>query len=143
MKYVEKIAPAVFIFISIALMFLFGFTAIERPLTEMEAIVLQILSLFAAFVGSYIIGRRASKDSMNEMIKPHARSAFRRLISLYNSLSRVLGIIEGKVDDAEKIGIIRAIVIEQIATANDALDDWRDVVPESVEELKQAMQFNK
>ena len=28
-----------------------------------------------------------------------------------------------------------AIVAEQLATADDALEDWRDIVPEDVEEL--------
>ena len=30
---------------------------------------------------------------------------------------------------------LEAIVVEQIATANDALEDWRDIVPEDVKEL--------
>ena len=30
---------------------------------------------------------------------------------------------------------LEAIVIEQLATADDALEDWRDIVPEDVEEL--------
>lgn len=31
---------------------------------------------------------------------------------------------------------LESLVIEQIATANDALEDWRDIVPEDVEELR-------
>ena len=33
-----------------------------------------------------------------------------------------------------------AIVTEQLATADDALDDWNDIVPEDVAELKQKLQ---
>ena len=77
------------------------------------------------------------------MVEPHARSAFRRLISLYQSLSRVATIIEEEGNgDATKIEIVKAIVIEQIATANDALADWHDIVPESVEELRSGMQID-
>ena len=112
----------------------------------MEAVVSQILPLFATLAGSYFFGQQASKELMKEMFKLHARSAFRRLISLYRSISCVAHIIAGEEvahiiageenDNAKKIGIINAIVIEQIATANDAMADWQDVVPELVEELK-------
>ena len=31
---------------------------------------------------------------------------------------------------------LEAIVIEQLATADDALEDWNDIVPDEVSELK-------
>jgi len=34
---------------------------------------------------------------------------------------------------------LQAIVVEQIATAGDALDDWRDIVPEDVEEVERRL----
>jgi hypothetical protein len=34
---------------------------------------------------------------------------------------------------------IQAIVIEQIATADDALEDWRDIIPEDVKEVEKRM----
>ena len=40
-------------------------------------------------------------------------------------------------DDKTKIVRIEEIVRAQIATADDALADWGDLVPESVEELRQ------
>ena len=141
MKSAETIAATLLIFISLMLMLLVAYTATERALTEMEAIVFQFLALLAGIGGSYIFGRRASKEAIRETIEPHARSAFRRLISLYRSISRVAAIIESKEprDDASKIDIIRAVVVEQIATADDALADWQDVVPEAVEKMRKGM----
>ena len=144
MKNMETIATTLLIFISLMLMFLFAYTATKRALTEVEAIVLQFLALLAGVGGSYIFGRRTSKESIRETIEPHARSAFRRLISLYRSISRVAQIIEAEEpprDDASKIDIIRAIVVEQIATADDALADWQDVVPEAVKEMRKEMRI--
>lgn len=143
MKSVEKIAATLLIFIALILMSLVAYTATQRELTEMEAIVFQFLALLAGIGGSYIFGRRASRETIRETIEPHARSAFRRLISLYRSLSRVAAIIESEEtrDDASKIDIIRAIVVEQIATADDALADWQDVVPEAVEEMRKDMRI--
>lgn len=138
MKSVEKIAATVIIVISLIMMLLFAYTATERALTGIEAIVFQIFAVLVGIAGSYIFGLRALKESIRETVEPHARSAFRRLMSLYRSISRVAATIDSEEprDDAAKIAIIRAIVVEQIATANDALADWRDMVPEAVEEMR-------
>ena len=143
MKRAEIIAAALLIFISLMLMGLFAYTATERALTEMEAIVLQFLALLAGIGGSYIFGLRTSKESIRETIEPHARSAFRRLMSLYRSISRVAATIDSEEsgDAAAKIAIIQAIVVEQIATADDALADWQDVVPEAVEGMRKEMRI--
>ncbi len=135
MQSVEKLAPPVLVLVSIGFLFLFGYNATQRPLTNMEAYVFQIFALLAGLGGSYVFGRRAA------ITGPHARSAFRRLASLYGGMGRVADIIaEGKPeDDATKMKIIEAIVMEQITTLDDALSDWQDVVPESVEELRQEL----
>ena len=38
---------------------------------------------------------------------------------------------------------IEVIVIEQLATADDALEDWRDIVPEEVDELSRKLHTNR
>ncbi len=135
MKYVEKFAPLFLVFTSIGFLLLFGYNATQRPLTNMEAYVFQTFALLAGLGGSYIFVRQAA------ITGPHARSAFRRLASLYGSMGRVANIIaeEAPEDDATKMKIIEAIVTEQIATVDDALSDWQDIVPESVEELRQGL----
>ncbi len=87
------------------------------------------------------MGRRISRENFKEMIEPHARSAFRRLMSLYSSLSRVAKIIESEElrDDETKIVAIQAIVQQQIETADDALADWQEIVPKIVEETKKGI----
>lgn len=117
-----------------------------RDLTGLESCLLQIISLTAGLVGSYIFSRQSAQKAAREMIKPHARSAFRRLLSLYESLSRVA--TEIRSSDYSKspenyqvtLAKLDAIVTEQLTTADDALEDWNDIVPEDVEELKQRLQ---
>ena len=135
MKNVERLAPPVLVFMSIGLLLLFGYNATRRPLTNMEAYVFQTFALLVGLGGSYIFGRQAT------ITGPHARSAFRRLASLYGSMGRVAKIIaeEEPEGDATKMKIIEAIVVEQINTVDDALADWQDIVPESVEELRQEL----
>jgi hypothetical protein len=113
--------------------------ASERPLTSLENTLLQAFSLAFGIIGSFHFGRQSATDAAKQIIKPHARSAFRRLISLYESLSRVGAEIENSKnnqDAAITIAKMEAIVVEQLATADDALEDWRDIVPEEVEELR-------
>ena len=136
MKTVETLMPMIFVIFAALLMVIFGYRATERPLTELEAYGFQAVSLFLGLYGSYIFGRRVNKEDIEEFVKPQARSAFRRLVSLYRSISRVAQTVDGDDDDASKVAIVRAIVSEQIGAADDALEDWRDLVPDAVEELR-------
>ena len=139
MKTLERIASLLLI-ASVIAAGLFAYVATTRTLTGLESVLLQSLSLFAGLGGSFIFGRQSASEAAREIIKPHARSAFRRLLSLYQSLSRVATTIESvqSVESPEYpvvIAKIEAIVGEQLTTADDALEDWRDIVPEDVKEL--------
>ncbi len=130
----------VLIMISIGIALLFIISASKRELTDLENALFQVLSLGAGLLGSYILGKQSTRAAAIEMVKPHARSAFRRVMSLYMGLSRLAGIIENTKDSVsphvDYLNIYQAVVMEQIATADDAMEDWRDLVPEDVEELE-------
>src|SRR5690606_16699044 len=89
------------------------------------------------------------------IVRPHARASFRRAVNLYKALHRqreTLTVVHaglsrearqdengGQVIDlsAARWAIIgvQNLVIEQIGTATDALEDWKDLVPEEVEDF--------
>ncbi len=122
------------------------YIATERTLTSLENTLLQTFSLVFGLVGSFYFGKQSAVDAARQIIKPHARSAFRRLISLYESLSRVgIEIENSKENQSDVITLAKmeAIVIEQLATADDALEDWRDIVPEEVEELRSKLKTKR
>ena len=121
----------------------FVWVAADRELSSLENVLLQVFSLALGLMGSYILGQESTRQSAREMMKPHARSAFRRLISLYRGLTRVATEIETARATLPReqyvlssLDRLDGIVIEQIATAGDALEDWSDIVPEEVEELR-------
>lgn len=145
MKSIEAIVATGLIVIAIMIMILVAYTSTERTLTGIEVSILQIVALLASLGGSYIFGHRASNESIKEKIGMQARSAFRRLMSLYASISSVAIFIESEedIDDSSKLKVIKAIVDGQINTADDALEDWRDLVPESVEEMKEKLRNSK
>jgi len=127
---------------SIFLAVLFIYVAINRPLTSLENVLLQSISLCLGLIGSYVLGRESASNAAKDLIKPYARSAFRRLLFLYYGLSRLAQAIQDirKTSKSESISMhvldkLEVMVIDQIVTADDALDDWRDIVPEDVEEL--------
>ena len=128
---------------SVVVALFFFVAAMFRNLTGLENVLLQIFSLGIGLIGSYVLGRESAKEAAKDLVKPHARSAFRRLLSLYRSLSRLALAIQSArtANNSDQISSavldkLEGIVIEQIATADDALEDWRDIVPEDVEELR-------
>lgn len=134
------------IFVAIGVSVFVAYTVTQRTLTGLESILLQIFIFAAGLSGSFLFGRQSAREAAREIIKPHARSAFRRLLSLYLSLQRAAAEIKSSQNSESHeehqvvIAKLDAIVTEQLATADDALDDWNDIVPEDVAELKQKLQ---
>lgn len=146
MKYLERYGPILLVCFSICISIGFAYTATKRSLTNFESAIWQTSVFTLGLVGSFIFGRQSAKEAAKEIIKPHARSAFRRLVSLYHSLSRASTVIkmepesETEEDPQKALAILNAIITEQLDMADDALEDWRDIVPEDVEELKQNLE---
>ncbi len=148
----DPILSGLLIFGSIVVAAVFAVVSSDRPLTNLEAVLLQSFGLGAGLIGSFIFGRQSTQKAAVELVKPHARSAFRRLWSLYQSLSRLAEVVqsaqrarfdnensEKQISNNECIAVIEAIISEQLSTADDALEDWRDLIPEDIEVLEQRM----
>lgn len=78
-----------FVIVSITVAIFAIIVSAIRELTPLENSLLWVFSLAAAFVGSYMFAKQSSRKTLFDIIKPHARPAFRRLLWLYNSLSRL------------------------------------------------------
>lgn len=142
-KWSGRILVGVAVLVSIA----FVIVSSYRDLSALENTLLQVFSLGLGLIGSYIMGQESARDTAREMIKPHARSAFRRLVSLTQSLSRLVQTMQAIRPDETKnpqaaviVDRLESIVVEQISTAADALEDWRDVLPEDFSALKASPQ---
>lgn len=142
MKNSERTWAILFILTSVGMAILFAYIAATRVSTKLESGLLQAFILFTSLTGSFIFSRQSASDAAKALIRPHARSAFRRLLSLYRSLQRVSRAIESCTSPAEypiTLATLKAIVGEQLATADDALEDWVDIVPEDVQELREKL----
>lgn len=141
----KMFASILLIFISIVVAIITIITSAKRDLTQLENSLLWIFGLAAALVGSYMFAKQSFPKAAFDIIKPHARPAFRRLLWLYKSLSRLAYVISEaqETKQCENIYILsklKAMVIEQIATAGDAVEDWRDIIPEDVEEIMERIE---
>ena len=109
--------------------------------TNLESYFLQICGALIGIAVSFYSARLSVREAAREIIKPHARSAFRRLLSLYRSISEVGRIIElsrnAESLDSDKVILaeLKGIVFWKLVTADDALEDWKDIVPDEVKEL--------
>lgn len=111
--------------------------------SSLESVLLQFIALAIGCGVSYWVGKTSVKEAAEEIIKPHVKSAFRRLIFLYLILRKAANIIESS-DSSESqeeyemlLARLEEIVAAQLITADHALEDWNDIVPEEVEGLKQ------
>ena len=141
MKNLNSIVATLLILSSVGISIFVAYTSTKRMLTGLESTLWQIFTFAAGLSGSFIFGRQSAREAAREIIKPHARSAFRRVLSLYRSLARTSATIKssqvpGSDEDLQvTLAKLDTIVTEQLAAADDVLEDWRDIVPDDVEEL--------
>ena len=144
MKNIKYIIPVLIGLGILALIILVAIAA-TRDLSGLESVLLQIILLAIGSSISFFAGHRSAREAAEAIIKPHARSAFRRLLSLYRSLSRAANAIESSQSSESDgdyqvvLARLEEIVAYQLMTADDALEDWNDIVPEDVKELEQKL----
>ena len=123
----------------------FVILSFHRSMSSVEDALFQLLISGTGLLGSYIFGRNSARAGAFEVIRPHARAAFRRVTALYNSLYRLSGKIEELKQEGSdhRLDLIQALVNEHIATGRDAMEDWRDIVPEEVKEIERSSVSNE
>lgn len=114
----------------------------DRQLTPLENTLFQTLALAAGLTGSYLFGLKSAETTARELLRPAAKSAFRRVLWLYGSLERLARTLDERSgDDAVQLRmkVARAILREQLASASDSMEDWRDLVPDEVADVERKL----
>ena len=116
------------------------YLASERELSSLENVLLQFFCLAFGIAGSYAFGKLASRQEERK----HARSAFRRQLSLYEGYSRILQICVESTDCTAanaraELNRIEEVANTQVSTADAAMYDWEDLVPDAVGEVRTAI----
>lgn len=136
----HKVLAALLIAASLAMAIVLVYVASRRELSTLELVTFQAMTLFLSLVGSFVGGRQFADASSEQSLRRHAKSAFRRVLSLYRGLSRIAVLVaESGADARGVLPVVEAVVKEHIDTADDALEDWREIVPEDAEALQKAI----
>ena len=111
-----------------------------RDLSQLEAILFQVVTLVTGLLGSYRFGRNSARDAAYDVIRPHARSALRSILALRDSLYSLSARIEGfkESEPNHNLDLVQAVIAEQIPLAGSAVEDWRDIAPHDVAEVIQS-----
>jgi len=116
-------------------------------LTAFELIMSQLFISGAGIYVSFIRGEQSAQEAANDIIKPHARSAFRRILVLYNRLFALAQEVEKtRIENKDnqklesELDKIRFILQDQIQTIDSSLEDWRDIVPDEVAEAEENLE---
>jgi hypothetical protein len=113
----------------------------------LAAAILQGAALVVGVAAAYFFARASIQSAAKELVATRAFSAFRRVENIYKALGNLLGVQDEQLvkflamRTGETRGIVdiyvemaiettRQLLIQQINTADDALADWRDLVPE-------------
>jgi hypothetical protein len=131
---------------SIATILVPVWVSFERPLSSVEMTLVQGAGLALGLWGSHLFGKLSAKESARELVEVHARSAFRRLIALYSALGRMAQTVARaqsrpgrKQVDSGHLEVLQEQIVQQIDLASDAMEDWRDIVPEEVAVVEEQM----
>jgi len=115
-------------------------------LTDLENALFQVISLGIGILGSFLLGGATAKENAMNIVRPHAKSAFRRVLSLYASLFRLRGTMDSIMRDLDgnpeamtALERLKDVVTEQIETSAHTLEDWEDLVPEEVAKIKEKL----
>ena len=146
MKNLNWVLAGLLVLIAVGISVLVVYTTTTRALTAVESTIWQVFVLTAGLTGSFIFGRQSAKEAAKEILKPHARNAARHLISLFKSITRAGEVISSSqnFESPQDYYVIRAyligVITEQLATADDALENWRDILEEELEDLIKKLQ---
>lgn len=120
-------------------------TSSSRSLTELEQLLFQVFVLLASLAGAYLLGLHVERKSREWAFRQYARAAFRRVLTLYRSLTRMAEMLYREhqtgreTADQTTVAGLQATVLEQLDTIHDALEDWRDIIPEDVRDIEEKL----
>ena len=129
----------------------FVYISEKRDLTSLEMVLLQFISLAIGCGVSFWVGKQENIKAEEDTLKSLARDATRYLVSLSKSIMRARFIasagLSHELESPEDFHVIRGALIatstEQLDRANEALENWRDILEDEFEVLVKKLQEEK
>jgi hypothetical protein len=128
----------------------------ERALTGPEVALFSGVAFGLTIWATFMAARQSTEAAAQASIRPHARSALRRVVTLSGALDRLAALVDRErrqfvlENDDESFDAIlfttqarqsldklAGVVQEQQAAAKDAIEDWSDILPDESRMLKE------
>lgn len=77
-----RVLAASLVIASLVMAAVFVYVASHRELSTLELVTFQVMTLFLSLAGSFVGGRQFADASSEQSLRRHAKSAFRRVLSL-------------------------------------------------------------
>ena len=131
-----------------------AWSAVDRDMTRLEAALLQSVSIVLAAAASYVIASFSFRQSLHDALRLYSGPAMRRVFSIAVGLrgtvqvlqDRRAGLGEGgrrSVPNSEVALMLDAaenMLRAQIQAAVDAIEDWKDLVPEEFAKIEEQLE---
>ncbi len=128
----------------------------DRDLTRMEAAFIQTASLALAAVASYLIGRFSFRQSLHDALRLYSGPAMRRVLSIGLGLRATVQVLQDRraalgADGRRSVPLSEvALMLDaaenmlraQIQAAVDAIEDWKDLVPEEFAKIEEQLEVS-
>ena len=121
----------------------------RKHATHLEDALVQIILFAIGVAASFYFGTRSVKDAASDVIRPSARAALRRLVSLGRGIKTIQEVASmhsrearqensaGAERVAANLDVLQVLLAAQVAVVIAAMEDWREFTPDLVNELQE------
>ena len=136
------------VLLALGVLFLGLQASVSHIPTPVGFVLFTVGTMFAT-LGGGLVGRASALAEARKVVAPLIEPAFRRTLSLYRALGRLMHEVDVQRDEVQAMSgsktsvpsgrvdtaflVLKAKLGEQLETSNDALAEWRLVLPDAVE----------
>ncbi len=134
----KVISIIILVIVAIAFFSYLVYRASTGVSSTLDTLLITIIGIGASVAASIIIGRWSAQKTVYENLRPFLRTAFRSHGELILGLGRVAEEIQDasdKLSDRVPLLATKARVQEQYQRALEGLENWKELLPEGIQEL--------
>lgn len=121
----------------------------RKHATHLEDGLFQFITFLIGAAIAFYFGQRSVRQAAADVVRPQAKSALRRLVSLGRGIAlvqqvavdQVKGVDEGDHVPGDRVvasaELVAVLLSGQLEVVNAAIEDWREFTPDLVNDLEQ------
>ena len=136
-----KWVPIVILFVAIGAVVAVTFYSAEHPSDPILPAIFQVLILSISIYSTHLIAQQSVRVAAQELIRERAKSALRRIQSISHThllLDSKINRSRGARPAQELLGLVRFALACEMKVLDDAIEDWRDILPEDLKSIEES-----